>query len=97
MCSNKSRIKTYELIVSGRVQGVGFRWFVRGQAQEYGFKGTVRNLYDGTVRIKVQGDFSQLDSFILSLRIGNGYSIIELITKTELHTEKVYGGFRIEH
>lgn len=42
-------------VVSGRVQGVGFRWWTRKTAEELGLRGTVRNRRDGTVEIHAAG------------------------------------------
>lgn len=42
-------------VVSGRVQGVGFRWWTRRTAEELGVRGTVRNRRDGTVEVHVAG------------------------------------------
>ncbi|MFN2317564.1 MAG: acylphosphatase [Gemmatimonadales bacterium] len=41
--------------ITGRVQGVGFRWFVRGEARSRGLAGWVRNLPDGSVEVLVRG------------------------------------------
>ena len=49
--------------VHGRVQGVGFRYFVRHHAQELELAGWVRNEPDGTVRGEAGGDFSRLEAF----------------------------------
>ena len=43
-------------LISGRVQGVSFRWFTRDQASRLGLVGTVRNLTDGRVEVVVAGD-----------------------------------------
>lgn len=42
-------------VVSGRVQGVGYRYFVRGRAQAAGLAGSARNLPDGTVEVVLEG------------------------------------------
>jgi acylphosphatase len=47
--------------VTGLVQGVGFRWFVRERARRLGLAGWVRNLPDGTVEVLATGDAQQLE------------------------------------
>ena len=47
--------------VSGRVQGVGFRWFVVGEAERLGLRGYVRNVSDGSVEIEAEGPSSAID------------------------------------
>lgn len=44
------------LRITGRVQGVGFRWFVRERARRLGLAGWVRNEPDGAVLVEVEGD-----------------------------------------
>lgn len=56
------------LIVEGRVQGVGFRRFVRERAEALGLSGWVRNREDGAVEAEVEGDRGAVKSFIASLR-----------------------------
>lgn len=57
-------------LIGGRVQGVGFRYFTRAQASEYGLKGYVRNLPDGSVEVVAVGEREMLAGFIADLRRG---------------------------
>jgi acylphosphatase len=59
-------------IVSGRVQGVGFRYFVKQEARLEGLRGWVRNLPDGRVEAVVEGDEAALDRLAGALRRGPG-------------------------
>lgn len=52
------------LIFYGRVQGVGFRYYAVHKARHLGLTGWVRNLYDGTVEMEVQGLEEQIDQLI---------------------------------
>lgn len=56
--------------VTGIVQGVGFRWFVRERARRLGLTGWVRNLSDGSVEVAASGDPYQLDLLRGELRRG---------------------------
>jgi acylphosphatase len=58
------------IIVTGLVQGVGFRYFVHRQASRLGVSGYVRNLYNGEVEIEAEGDKDVLEILIRELRIG---------------------------
>ena len=58
------------IIVTGMVQGVGFRYFVYRQATQLGLKGFCRNLYDGDVEIKVEGDRSLVEDLIQQVKVG---------------------------
>jgi acylphosphatase len=56
--------------VSGRVQGVGFRFFAERAAREAGVKGWVRNLPDGSVESVVEGDEAAVERYMARLRQG---------------------------
>ena len=56
--------------VTGGVQGVGFRWFVRERARRLGLAGWVRNLPDGSVEVAATGDDTQLDLLRADLQRG---------------------------
>lgn len=57
-------------IVSGKVQGVGFRAFTERQARDLGLSGWVRNLSDGTVEVTAEGPRSQLKQLVEYLKQG---------------------------
>jgi acylphosphatase len=58
------------LIVSGRVQGVGFRYFTLDTARREGVTGTVRNLDDGRVEAVVEGERDAVERFERAVRRG---------------------------
>lgn len=61
----------YSIIVDGRVQGVGFRYFTQLIAAELNLTGWCKNLMDGKVEIEVQGLEDKVYSFISKVRKGN--------------------------
>lgn len=64
------------IIFHGFVQGVGFRWRARQAADLYGCTGWVRNEWDGTVEMEIQGNEEQIDWVIQSINAGR-YVFIE--------------------
>jgi acylphosphatase len=56
-----------EVLFSGRVQGVGFRYTARGIAARFAVVGFVRNLSDGRVQLVVEGGTAELDRYIQAL------------------------------
>jgi acylphosphatase len=70
-------------LVKGRVQGVGFRWFVHREAAEIGLRGWVRNTEDGHVEILAAGEPDQLEDLQLALAKGSrGSRVDEVIEHT---------------
>ena len=82
-------------IVKGRVQGVGFRYFVYDLARQYGLKGTVRNLYSGAVEVQVDGDDELLSTFLDALRAGPRMAQIDDVETEWSKEEKGFRDFRI--
>lgn len=69
-----------QLTITGRVQGVGFRWGTLKIAQRLGLSGFVRNQIDGTVYVEVQGPKEIVDRFIHRLAQGpTAYAIVDHI------------------
>ena len=75
--------KQYEIVVHGRVQGVGFRYAARNQARSLGLKGWVENQADGSVLTVVQGAPDACMLYIQWCRTGPGYSWVEGIDVSE--------------
>jgi acylphosphatase len=71
-------------LISGRVQGVGFRWFTRTAAEQIGVVGTVRNLHDGRVEAIGVGSDDQLRQFKESISKGPSFSHVMDIREDEL-------------
>ena len=65
--------------VTGVVQGVGFRWFVREKARRLGLAGWVRNLSDGSVEVAATGDPGQIDLLLDELKKGPPGAMVALV------------------
>jgi acylphosphatase len=78
-------------VVHGRVQGVGFRYFVERVACELGCRGYVRNRADGTVEIYAMGPLSKLKR--LGEKLGQGPSLarVDHVEESEASPEQVEG------
>lgn len=77
-------MRRYHVIVSGRVQGVGFRYFCVMNAQQLGLTGSVRNMSNGMVEIFIQGDEIAIDKFLAIIKKGNMFINIENYTIKQL-------------
>lgn len=81
----------YNIIVKGRVQGVGFRYFVQGIAIQMKLTGWVKNLDNGNVELEAQSEVDFLDGLLNKLKNGNSFSKItdiEINNINELLTER---------
>jgi acylphosphatase len=65
--------------VLGRVQGVGFRYFVMNAANELGLSGWVRNRKDGSVEVVAEGEIDQLKSLVGALQRGSRSSAVRKV------------------
>lgn len=83
------------IIFHGWVQGVGFRYYAENKAQQLGLTGWVRNLYDGTVEMEVQGRESEIDELILFLDRQRHIRIEKMDVRT-IPVAEEYGFFERE-
>jgi acylphosphatase len=81
-------------LISGRVQGVGFRYFVQKRAMELGLDGWARNLADGRVEVYATGSLDKLSNLAASLHAGPAGSDVRTVEQQEEAVQKI-SGFRI--
>ena len=89
-------IKTYQLLLSGRVQGVGFRYFVESIAGRYGINGFVRNTFDRKVEVVCQGEEEDLKKFADEIKKGPSFSVVTDVKAEEIKDGKIYNIFEIK-
>ena len=82
-------------LISGRVQGVGFRYFTLAQANREGVHGWVRNLSDGRVEVSAEADAEVLERFEVILRRGPGSGRVDQVDVVERTVAGEYDGFFI--
>jgi acylphosphatase len=85
------------MVLSGRVQGVGFRYFTRRVAERLELVGWVKNLPSGEVEVRVSGPQRELDSFREQLRQGPPGSRVDRLSEVELAADHDWAGFKIAY
>lgn len=89
-------MSTRRFVVSGRVQGVGFRWFAVRTAERMGVRGWVRNLPDGSVEVIASADDGVLASLGAELRRGpRAAHVTELVSEEFAEPAGGFGGFEV--
>jgi acylphosphatase len=88
--------QAFRFWVSGRVQGVGFRWAAVQAADELGLTGRARNLADGRVEIAAVGEPQRLDAFRAWLRRGPPGARVAGVEEEEISPVPAWDGFVIE-
>ncbi len=83
------------LLITGMVQGVGYRWFVMRRAKEYNLTGYVRNLYDGDVEVEVEGNRGLIIDFAEELKIGSHSAHVTNVKIDWGEFENKFKGFEI--
>jgi acylphosphatase len=83
-------------VVSGRVQGVGFRFFTQDIARREGLTGIVRNLADGRVEVVAEGGAESLTRLEAAVRRGPSHARVEHVEVDDLPVSGRYLGFAID-
>ena len=91
-----SEIEARKFLVTGRVQGVGFRWFVEREAHMLGMAGWVRNNADGKVEVFAQGSVEQLNALRARLYQGPRASRVDNVEEFAAKPKDGANTFRIE-
>lgn len=84
------------IIVRGRVQGVGFRYFVQNVGKQLGLVGNVSNSPDSTVDIVVEGEAGKIADFIKRVERGPSLALVQGIDVLDIQVQGKYGSFLIE-
>ena len=90
-------MRTRQIRLQGRVQGVGFRYALRDEAQHLGLAGWVRNCDDGSVEALLQGETPAVEALVRWARRGPRGARVEILAETDPapQFDRSYSGFEI--
>ena len=86
-------VKRVQAVVSGRVHGVGYRYFAKHVEEQLGVVGTVRNSQDGHVEVIAEGDETAIDTLMKELRRGPAHAEVTEVQTAYSEPEGGYAGF----
>ncbi|MCI0338908.1 MAG: acylphosphatase [Acidobacteria bacterium] len=84
-------------LITGMVQGVGYRFFVLRAAARHQVLGTVRNMPDGSVEVIAEGEREAMDEFKIDLATGPSMAIVTDIDEIDLPVTGLYRDFRVDY
>jgi len=96
MPPQSENILTVNIKITGKVQGVGFRYFVLRQAQELGITGWVSNKPNGDVEALAQGEKADLEQFIAKVKQGPSFSSVDDVILNWEDGQVNYTSFEID-
>lgn len=88
-------MKRVHLLISGDVQGVGFRAWVRGQAQDLRLVGWVKNREEGSLEVVVEGEKKELEKLIMDCHDGPDIAMVESVDVTWEEPTDEFVGFDV--
>ena len=84
-----------DFLISGRVQGVGYRYFAHEAAERHGIRGYARNLFNGDVEVHAEGDEAAVQLFKQDLQQGPRMSNVTKVVETDAAVTGTYPSFLI--
>jgi acylphosphatase len=85
-----------KILISGEVQGVGYRFFAQRAAARHQVTGYVKNLPDGRVEALVEGERAHVEAFLHDLATGPAWGKVAHVEEINLEPTGMYSSFRIE-
>lgn len=90
-------MQNLEIVISGRVQGVGFRYFAKQKAELYEIHGYVKNIGSRKVKVLALGESGNMEHFVQALKLGPAYAHIESVSTSPVQHTKEYNEFKISY
>ncbi|MDD5468263.1 MAG: acylphosphatase [Anaerolineales bacterium] len=91
----EQELERLHAVVEGYVQGVGFRMFVEQQAATLGLVGWVRNHWEGSVEVLVEGRRAELESLLEALRRGPRSAVVHKVATEWQPATGEFGSFQV--
>ena len=85
-----------KFLISGEVQGVGYRFFAQRSSARHQVRGYIKNLTDGRVEVLVEGPAAAVDAFKQDLAAGPTLAKVTVLEELVLEPSRAYSAFRIE-
>lgn len=84
------------LLIRGRVQGVGYRYFICRRAETLGLSGWVRNRHDGAVELEAEGSQPALEALVAAARRGPTHANVTAVEETWSERAARHRGFQVD-
>ena len=97
MAEDQSQRARVRLRITGRVQGVGFRFSALDEARRLGLRGWVRNTHDGAVELMAEGEQGALRQLVSWCYAGPRGALVTDVHETWLRDQQEFDSFRITH
>lgn len=91
-----TQVRAVHVVVSGYVQGVGFRYHCLQEAERLGLRGWVRNLANGNVELTLEGDPEAVTRMVTWLQVGPRHADVDDVHVTDV-APAGFAGFSIQH